>query len=72
MLVWSLKKHIYDLPFTDTTHLRNPLNENKPVKVGRDCQEIERPVAEQLCTLIDEGAAGLERKRLVCLFLDSC
>ena len=29
---------IFDLPFDKTMHLHNPLNENKPVKIGRDGQ----------------------------------
>lgn len=27
-----------DLPFQRTLHLKNPLNEYKPVKISRDCQ----------------------------------
>lgn len=27
-----------DLPFHKTIHLKNPLNEYKPVKISRDCQ----------------------------------
>lgn len=27
-----------DLPFHKTLHLKNPLNEYKPVKISRDCQ----------------------------------
>ena len=27
-----------ELPFMKTTHLHNPWNENKPVKIGRDGQ----------------------------------
>ena len=30
-----------DLPFTKVSHLHNPWNENKPVKIGHDGQEIE-------------------------------
>ncbi|CAE1153988.1 YTHDC1 [Acanthosepion pharaonis] len=40
-----------DLPFTRTTHLHNPWNENKYVKIGRDGQEIEPTVGEELCKL---------------------
>ncbi len=32
---------LQDLSFQKTTHLKNPWNENKPVKIGRDGQEIE-------------------------------
>ena len=30
-----------DLSFKNVQHLHNPWNENKPIKVGRDGQEIE-------------------------------
>ena len=30
-----------DLTFQKVQHLHNPWNENKPVKIGRDGQEIE-------------------------------
>lgn len=29
-----------DLPFQKTLHLKNPLNDNKPVKISRDCQVL--------------------------------
>ncbi|CAF1388418.1 unnamed protein product [Adineta steineri] len=37
------------LPFNQTLHLFNSWNENKPVKIGRDGQEIEPRCAEALC-----------------------
>jgi len=40
-----------DLVFQKVGHLYNPWNENKPVKIGRDGQEIEPSVAENLCKL---------------------
>ncbi|KAJ3605482.1 hypothetical protein NHX12_027528 [Muraenolepis orangiensis] len=40
-----------ELPFTKTAHLSNPWNEHKPVKIGRDGQEIQADVGAQLCTL---------------------
>ncbi|KAE8740230.1 hypothetical protein FOCC_FOCC014256 [Frankliniella occidentalis] len=51
---WVCRK---ELPFTATMHLYNPWNEGKPVKIGRDGQEIEPRVAEELCRLFpeDEG-----------------
>ncbi|CAF1063196.1 unnamed protein product [Rotaria sordida] len=39
------------LPFNQTLHLFNSWNENKPVKIGRDGQEIEPRCAEALCRL---------------------
>lgn len=51
---WISRK---DLSFTKTQHLYNPWNEGKPVKIGRDGQEIEPRVAEELCRLFpkDDG-----------------
>ncbi|XP_043920236.1 YTH domain-containing protein 1 isoform X2 [Protopterus annectens] len=40
-----------ELPFTKSAHLTNPWNEHKPVKIGRDGQEIEPECANQLCLL---------------------
>uniref|UniRef100_A0A8C2AUB7 YTH domain-containing family protein n=1 Tax=Cyprinus carpio TaxID=7962 RepID=A0A8C2AUB7_CYPCA len=40
-----------ELPFTKTAHLSNPWNEHKPVKIGRDGQEIETDCGTQLCML---------------------
>ncbi|KAK3889284.1 hypothetical protein Pcinc_006707 [Petrolisthes cinctipes] len=48
-LDWISRK---DLSFTKTQHLYNPWNEGKPVKIGRDGQEIEPRVAEELCRLL--------------------
>jgi len=45
---WICKK---DLSFQKVGHLYNPWNDNKPVKIGRDGQEIEPSVAENLCKL---------------------
>ncbi|XP_069486608.1 YTH domain-containing protein 1 isoform X6 [Ambystoma mexicanum] len=40
-----------ELPFTKSSHLSNPWNESKPVKIGRDGQEIENGCGTQLCLL---------------------
>lgn len=48
---WVCKK---ELSFTSTGHLFNPWNEGKPVKIGRDGQEIEPKVAAELCRLFPE------------------
>ncbi|XP_052246660.1 YTH domain-containing protein 1-like isoform X2 [Dreissena polymorpha] len=40
-----------ELDFTKTTHLHNPWNDNRPVKIGRDGQEIEPRCGEALCKL---------------------
>uniref|UniRef100_H3D6T6 YTH domain-containing family protein n=1 Tax=Tetraodon nigroviridis TaxID=99883 RepID=H3D6T6_TETNG len=46
-----------ELPFTKTAHLSNPWNEHKPVKIGRDGQEIQPDIGAQLCSLfpLDES-----------------
>uniref|UniRef100_A0A3Q2X8Z0 YTH domain-containing family protein n=1 Tax=Hippocampus comes TaxID=109280 RepID=A0A3Q2X8Z0_HIPCM len=46
-----------ELSFTKTAHLSNPWNEHKPVKIGRDGQEIQPDVGAQLCALfpLDES-----------------
>uniref|UniRef100_A0A3P9PTR5 YTH domain-containing family protein n=1 Tax=Poecilia reticulata TaxID=8081 RepID=A0A3P9PTR5_POERE len=46
-----------ELPFIKTAHLFNPWNDNKPVKIGRDGQEIQPKVGAQLCALfpLDES-----------------
>ncbi len=36
------------LPFSKTESIRNPLNENKPVKVCRDGQELPENVGDEL------------------------
>ena len=50
-------------------HLRNPLNEDKPIKISRDGQEVDPTVGLALCTAIDEGyvaypANSMKRLRL--------
>ncbi|KAM1138460.1 hypothetical protein COP1_036388 [Malus domestica] len=41
-----------ELSFHKTRHLRNPYNENLPVKISRDCQELEQSIGEQLASLL--------------------
>jgi len=45
---------IVDLPFMRTDHLRNPLNENKPVKHSRDGQQLPPKLGAALCLLMDQ------------------
>ena len=45
-----------EVAFLHTLHLKNPWNENKPVKISRDGQEVEPAVGEQLCRLWLEHA----------------
>ncbi|KAI9082721.1 hypothetical protein K1719_035295 [Acacia pycnantha] len=42
-----------DLPFHKTLHLKNPLNDYKPVKISRDCQELTPDIGQALCELLD-------------------
>lgn len=44
---------LHDLPFQMTLHLKNPLNDYKPVKISRDCQELPEDIGEALCELLD-------------------
>jgi len=48
---WICQK---ELSFSKVIHLNNPWNDNKPVKIGRDGQEIEPRVAEEICRLFPE------------------
>jgi len=48
---WICRK---DLSFSKVIHLNNPWNDNKPVKIGRDGQEIEPRVAEEICRQFPE------------------
>ncbi|KAB2018200.1 hypothetical protein ES319_D08G213100v1 [Gossypium barbadense] len=47
---WLCLNH---LPFQKTLHLKNPLNDYKPVKISRDCQELPQDIGEALCELLD-------------------
>ncbi|XP_074568467.1 zinc finger CCCH domain-containing protein 45 [Curcuma longa] len=41
-----------ELSFNKTHHLRNPYNDNLPVKISRDCQELEPFIGDQLASLL--------------------
>ncbi|KAI3710927.1 hypothetical protein L2E82_40723 [Cichorium intybus] len=53
---------LHDLPFQKTLHLKNPLNQYKPVKISRDCQELPQDIGEALCELID-GDSGMDENQ---------
>lgn len=53
-LDWICRK---ELSFTCTGHLFNPWNDGKPVKIGRDGQEIEPKIGSELCRLFPEDEA---------------
>lgn len=46
----------YDLAFRDLEHIRNPLNEDKPIKISRDGQELPNNLGQTVCQLFDQGA----------------
>ncbi|ALC38663.1 YT521-B, partial [Drosophila busckii] len=50
-LDWICRK---ELSFNATLHLHNSWNEGKPVKIGRDGQEIEPKIGAELCRLFPE------------------
>ncbi|XP_038972322.1 uncharacterized protein LOC103718243 isoform X2 [Phoenix dactylifera] len=54
---------LHNLPFQKTLHLKNPLNDYKPVKISRDCQELSKDVGEDLCGLFDEVDIKCKLKR---------
>ena len=55
----------YDLPFQETEGLYNPLNENKPVKISRDGQDLPMDLGITLVQRMEEGAeaAGIPRPK---------
>ncbi|KAK9121448.1 hypothetical protein Syun_019065 [Stephania yunnanensis] len=58
-----------NLPFQKTLHLKNPLNDYKPVKISRDCQELSPEIGEALCDLID-GNSNVNSTRKSNNFMD--
>ncbi|KAF2317886.1 hypothetical protein GH714_041206 [Hevea brasiliensis] len=56
ILIFSVNRtrhfQLCELSFHKTRHLRNPYNENLPVKISRDCQELEPSIGEQLASLL--------------------
>ncbi|SBT34584.1 YTH domain-containing protein, putative [Plasmodium ovale wallikeri] len=44
---------VVDVLFQEVSHLKNSLNENKPIKVGRDGQEIEQMTGIKLCDIFE-------------------
>ncbi|KAK9826924.1 hypothetical protein WJX74_000461 [Apatococcus lobatus] len=46
----------HDLGMSVTNHLTNPWNEGKPVRIGRDGQEMPSTVGEELVDIIEESA----------------
>lgn len=65
-----------ELSFTKCNHLYNPYNENRPVKIGRDGQEIEPHVGEALCRMflpddnVDLRAIAVKAKRSIKRYIE--
>lgn len=53
---------LHDLPFPATNHITNSYNENKPVKISRDTQELDLHAGEALMRLFDE-AVGYQHSK---------
>lgn len=47
---------ICEIHFSHVGHLHNTFNEDQPVLIGRDGQEIDPKSGAELCRLIDESA----------------
>lgn len=47
-------ERMVEVSFNMTGHLHNRLNENKPVKISRDGQEVPADVGAQLCQLFEQ------------------
>lgn len=42
-----------DLDFSEVSHISNPWNENKSIKISRDGQELPFSVGQQICQMVD-------------------
>ncbi|KAG0002187.1 hypothetical protein BGZ79_003438 [Entomortierella chlamydospora] len=47
--------HVHKVPFSKTTHMLNPLYENREVKVSKDGTEVDPTVGEQLLNLFKKS-----------------
>lgn len=54
-----------DVPFAATSHMYNPLNEGKPVKISRDGQELPHGLGCAMVQMFEKGAAeaGIPRPK---------
>ena len=52
---------IAETRFSRISHLRNSLNEDQPVLIGRDGQEIEEECGAGVCDIIDQEADRMAR-----------
>ncbi|CAG8535114.1 9824_t:CDS:10 [Cetraspora pellucida] len=51
---------IGNLSFERTHNIRNPWNDNKPVKISRDGQELPESIGDELCSLFDYTSAKMD------------
>ncbi|CAG8623408.1 25203_t:CDS:10, partial [Racocetra persica] len=51
---------IGNLSFERTHNIRNPWNDNKPVKISRDGQELPESIGDELCSLFDYTSAKVD------------
>ena len=53
----------YDLAFRGTEGLTNPLNDNKPIKISRDGQELPSQLGQKVISMFNEeaDAAGVPK-----------
>ncbi|KAF9907168.1 hypothetical protein EC991_011231 [Linnemannia zychae] len=49
---------VHKVPFAKTTHMLNPLYENREVKVSKDGTEVEPTIGEQLVSLFKKSTSG--------------
>jgi len=49
---------LFDLPFSQTEHLENALNDRKPIKISRDGQELTCDTGDAVCQLFEDGIAA--------------
>lgn len=45
-----------EIPFHETQDLYNPFNDNKPIKIARDGQQVEAKVGKKLCKLFPQDS----------------
>ena len=44
---------VKDVPNVELFHFKNPLNENRPIYIGRDCQEVYPRVGQKLLAFFE-------------------
>ncbi|GIL47118.1 hypothetical protein Vafri_4025 [Volvox africanus] len=64
---------LFELPHSETDHIRNPYNDNKPVHIARDGTELPQEQGDLVVRLIQEraAAAGVKPPRQQLAFIDA-